>query len=573
MRAIRLITPIILAYILSGCGSEGDSSIASFLIDEPTVDIKSRVLYNESAYIPSQCYTTTCDIPSQCYTATNQYYATAKDANGQTYNPCYSCHRDSIEPNYVDDGGLQEESSFALLSTKNHWTNLFADNSAEIAKISNNEIGSYVSTDNYKTNGVITLAEKLKNLQSNWDIDGDKKWNGYVPDCYFSFDEDGFDKDQKGAYTGWRAFAYYPFLGTFWPTNGSTDDVLIRLQDTFQKDEKGVFDKEVYKTNLAIVEALIRKKDININQIDESRFGVDLDGDGKINITSKIKYSYETGKTSSMSYVGYAKKALANGSVNLAGGLFPVGTEFLHSVRYIDASKSPVGMAKRMKELRYAKKTEWLGYEKLAIIAGGAVREKQADQNALESFSGDAERGLRSRGGWVYQGFIEDARGELRPQNYEETLFCMGCHGGIGATTDTIFAFARKFDAADSWYHWSKKGLQGIAEPKNVDGLAEYSRYLANNRAGDEFGANDEILSKFFDQKGALKESEVAKIKDDISYLLLPSMERAIKLNKAYRVIVKKQSYIYGRDTVLAPVKNVNKNVVQNAPTGLTAIR
>ena len=149
----------------------------------------------------------------------------------------------------------------------------------------------------------------------------------------------------------------------------------------------------------------------------------------------------------------------------------------------------------------------------------------------------------------------------------------MGCHGGIGATTDTIFAFARKFDAIDSWYHWSKKGLQGVAEPKNIDGLPEYSRYLANNKAGDEFRANDEIMSKFFDQKGALKESEVAKIKDDISYLLLPSIERAIKLNKAYRVIVKKQSYIYGRDTALTPVKNVNKEVVQNAPTGLEAIR
>ncbi len=66
-----------------------------------------------------------------------------------------------------------------------------------------------------------------------------QKWSGYTPDCYFNFDDEGFDREYNGTYTGWRAFAYYPFLGTFWPTNGSTDDVLIRLSDSFRKKAGG----------------------------------------------------------------------------------------------------------------------------------------------------------------------------------------------------------------------------------------------------------------------------------------------------------------------------------------------
>jgi len=47
----------------------------------------------------------------------------------------------------------------------------------------------------------------------------------------------------------------------------------------------------------------------------------------------------------------------------------------------------------------------------------------------------------------------------------------------------------------------------------------------------------------------------------DMSLLLYPSRERAIKLNKAYRVIVEDQSFIYGRDANVKPVKNVYKTI------------
>jgi hypothetical protein len=57
--------------------------------------------------------------------------------------------------------------------------------------------------------------------------------------------------------------------------------------------------------------------------------------------------------------------------------------------------------------------------------------------------------------------------GSLRPQSMEESTFCAGCHGGIGATTDSIFSFARKLGGrapARGWFHWSQRDLRGIAE-------------------------------------------------------------------------------------------------------------
>ncbi|MEA1983430.1 MAG: hypothetical protein U9N39_07790, partial [Campylobacterota bacterium] len=47
----------------------------------------------------------------------------------------------------------------------------------------------------------------------------------------------------------------------------------------------------------------------------------------------------------------------------------------------------------------------------------------------------------------------------------------------------------------------------------------------------------------------------------DISKLILPSAKRALELNKAYRVIVEEQSYIYGRDAHVKPVENVHKEL------------
>jgi hypothetical protein len=58
-------------------------------------------------------------------------------------------------------------------------------------------------------------------------------------------------------------------------------------------------------------------------------------------------------------------------------------------------------------------------------------------------------------------------------------------------------------------------------------------------------------------------------LKNDISYLLAPSVQRAVELNKAYKIIVEEQSYIYGRDAHVTPVVNVHKELPINDVTGI----
>lgn len=538
-------------------------------------DLTSVAIINaKSAYISSQCYTKT------------------EDQSGNIHNPCYSCHKSSVEPNYVNDWDLQESYAFSEISKKNIFTNLFKDRTLEVNSIDDEEIIEYINQDNYKNeNGEIILATQLKyDFPQQWDFpfDGTKdgKWDGYVPDCYFNFDEDGFDKDSDENYTGWRAFAYSPFLGTFWPTNGSTDDVLIRLPKSMMLDSNGSFSKEVYTINLAIVESMIKKEDIALNkEIDETMYGVDLNQNGVLDIATTIVYKWREPDFLTNYpkiiyknyYVGFAKEELEKNNLHISPGLYPNGTEFLHSVRYIgvDKNSSSIHMANRMKELRYGKKTGWNNYSQLNNATNAEIKERDAFPDRLRVITGNMENGLDTGLGWVYQGFIEDKNGNLRPQTYEETLSCIGCHSGIGAITDSTFAFPRKENShKHGWYHWSQKDLKGLKDRLLSNGRGEYQFYLENNGAGDEFRANSEIKEKFFDTDGNIIKDEVDNIEDDITYLIYPSVTRAIELNKAYKVIVDEQSFIYGKDAHIKPLDDtVYKEIEIDKPTKIIAIK
>jgi hypothetical protein len=171
----------------------------------------------------------------------------------------------------------------------------------------------------------------------------------------------------------------------------------------------------------------------------------------------------------------------------------------------------------------------------------------------------------------------------------------------LGALADSTFVFQRKFEKGthkDGWYHWSEKGFENIADLLLPNGEGEYERYLKNNNAGDEFRDNEEVMEKFFvkgweedeeniqkdllaklenpdvvlKQHWKLKSDALEKLKNDISYLLLPSPKRALNLNKAYKVIVDEQSYIYGRDAHIKPVQNVHKSVYDGQMTQLEKI-
>lgn len=524
---------------------------------KPVLPLTSKTLFNPAPYIPPQCYTKT------------------EDDSGKAHNPCYTCHTAPRRPNFTSDPDLQLGYDFAGPAAENHWKNLFRDRTQAIRDTSDEDIRAYIRSSNYfNAKGDIKLAERLADVPQDWDYDANGRWDGFVPDVWFNFDAEGFDHDAEGRFTGWRAFAYYPFPGTFWPANGSTDDVLIRLPAAFRTGLDNQIDLTVYKTNLAIVEAMLKEQDIVIEPVDEAALGnVDLDKDGQIGTASRIAYDWAPLEDRHMWYAGQANALQKAGKVHLAAGLYPEGTEFLHTVRYIDVNADGDNLlAPRMKEVRYALKRFWMDYSKLRQKADGEFKEKHDFPDRLKTVRGNLEAGVSNGQAWAYAGFIEDADGELRPQRYEELVFCVGCHGGIGGNRDGIFSFDRKFghdSYRHGWYHWSQKSLKGTPDRLRSDGNHEYTYYLETNGAGDEFRENREIRDRFITAQGKLDEAEKRLLQQDISRLLFASGQRAMDLNKAYREIVREQSFTEGRDAVLAPVRNVHDAVEPGDATGI----
>ncbi|OOY19981.1 hypothetical protein BMI86_10945 [Thioclava sp. DLFJ5-1] len=518
------------------------------------VDLKTTVLDNPTAYIPPQCYTKT------------------EDAAGEVHNPCQTCHTYPRHPNYVRDADLQTEYAFPGPALENPWRNLFVDRRAEVAATDSAEIRAYVRQDNYHdAEGGIALAAKLADPPAAWDANGNGEWDGYIPDVQFAFDDEGFDRRPDGGLTGWRAFAYQPLPGTFWPTNGSTDDVMIRLPEAFRQSADGVEDVVTYKTNLAIVQALITRADVAIEPTDEAAMGVDLDRDGVMGQAEVVKFAFAPLDGITMHWAGRAGAEDAQ----LAAGLYPKGTEFVHSVRYINPMLEGIELAARLKELRYMVKTDWESYADLEETALAELKEDSAFPDRTKQFFGSSETGVPNTFGWRLQGFIEDATGDLRPQSFEETVFCVGCHGTLGVNDDSTFAFARKLGKEayrSGWYHWTQKGLAGTPDRVRADGSGDYAHYLRTNGAGDEFRANAELIEDWL-EAGKLPPGKEAALAEDIGPLILPSPERADALNAAYRMIVRDQSFTQGRDATVAPVDgSVWREVEQDQPTGIEEI-
>jgi len=515
------------------------------------------VLSHATPYIPPQCYTKT------------------REESGRTHNPCFVCHQGSRPPNYVDDAALQLDFAFPQVARRNPWTNLFVDRRQAVAAMPDEEILAYVRQSNYlDPEGSPILARTLQQVPKGWDMDHDGRWDGWIPDLAFSFDSRGFDRRPDGSLTGWRAFAYYPFPGTFWPTNGSFGDVLIRLPEPFRQDESGKPDPDVYALNLAIVEALVARRDVPIAPAQEAKLGVDLDGDGKLGTARLVKFIWAPPQRT-MSWVGRARALQQQDELHLAAGLFPEGTEFAHTVRYLDVVDGKPRMAARLKELRYMIKKGWRRYGELMQAAGREAFEAVQSPDKTRSIGGSSEQGIGNGAGWRLQGFIEDARGQLRPQTREEHAFCIGCHSGIGATDDSVFSFGRKLPASEfqaGWFHGSQRGLEGVREPVRADGRGEYAYYLEHNGAGDELRANTEVLERFFTPAGALRPEATQALRANISTLLLPSPVRALQLDKAYRLIVREQSFTRGREATVAPASNVHRELPSGDPALETGV-
>lgn len=456
-------------------------------------------------------------IPPQCYAKTG------------AANPCYVCHTTPRGNNRAADADLQQRYDFSPLRRSNPWTNGFVDRRAAIAKVSDTEILAWARADNYAP-----LRAAIGKLA---------EYRGWKPDIDLSrgFDEQGFARDGSQ----WRAFRYKPFPSAFWPTNGSTDEVMMRLPAAMRADAGGRESREIYRANLAIVEALIAtpadvadaKIDRVIEAIDERAAGIDLDGDGKLGVATHLR--------------GLPARYAGHSDAKPRRGVYPQNTEFLHTVRYLDPAQ-PDYRAQRLKELRYSIKAIEIDDLSIATHYQDGEREKQTGDRP--HYSGNALTGQSNDYGWTLSGYIEDAQGQLRLQTREEQLYCMGCHSNLRITVDQTFSLARKRPGANGW------GLQTLAgqhdAPQHGKKRGEYTEYFERARGGDDDRANAEMLSRFFFANGRIDAARVAAVDRDqgLRGLLLPSPQRALALNKAYREVVLEQSYKLGRDAVLVPL-------------------
>lgn len=499
---------------------------------EPPFDPLAQALASGSRVVNREA-----PIPSMCYTKTEG-----------VSNPCWTCHTGGVGNNVMDDEALQAEYAFSDVGLTNQWSNLFMDRSAALADISDAEVLEYIRQDNYTP-----LRSALLSRPGGF--------KGWVPDLDLGqgFDADGFARDGSG----WRAVRYKPFLGTFWPTNGSTDDVFIRLPAAFQRDAGGQPSREVYRLNLAILEAAmtvdpalsdVREARRRVEPVDERVGGVDLDGDGV------LEAAVEEVRGLPARYLGGAA------SVAVRQHFYPVGTEFLHTVRYVDPD-APTLLSSRMKEVRYSRKDE--EHEDLRVRSFYVEEREKKLQGRLPVFPGTPELGLVNEFGWRLQGFIEDSRGRLRVQTMEEHAFCMGCHTNLGVTVDQTFGFPRKVPGREGWRHQDLRGIPDV--PQAGHSKPEVLTYFERVKGGDEFRANDELLTRFF-PGGALDAGAVRRAEKggdrDLAWLVTPSRERALALGRAYMALVREQSFTKGRDTLLAPPKNVLP-AVENGSTGL----
>jgi hypothetical protein len=473
-------------------------------------------------------------IPAMCYTKTNG-----------SSNPCWVCHTAGAKyPLGWLDADLQAEYAFSDTALTNKWSNLFEDRSDRVAAMDDRAILEYIRIDNYTP-----LMQSLREL-------GDE-YAGYVPDLDLrqGFDDEGFARDGSG----WRAIRYKPFPGSFWPTNGSTDDVFIRLPEAFRES------RDLYKINLAILEAVVAS-DPNLSDeelsrevepISEQVAGFDLNGNGVLEDTITRIQGMPA------HYAGSASE------VETLRGAYPRDTEYLHSVRYVDPDE-PSLIAPRMKELRYSRNRAALGL--WARQSRFAVEEDEREAGNLPQYGGSGATGMEGIYGWVLQGFIEDEDGWLRAQTDEETRFCMGCHGVIGVSVDGTFTMPRKLPGAEGWQYQTIEGIKDA--PQAGHEQPEILTYFERNRAADELRANTEMLERFFDAEGNVDRNAVLRAApggdQDLAWLLAPSRERALMLNKAYRTIVQDQDFVLGRDANVAPIENVHRSV-ENGGTELGA--
>jgi len=410
-------------------------------------------------------------IPAQCYIETSH----------GAQNACQFCHTNGVYALGLGNnlpqagaearlGNLQLEYSFAPhrpfepLSVTNPWENTLKPEKllAAVRALGHDpqawgaaEMARYVRQDNWSA----AFAQRPGNPK-DWDsavnhpmrlfpglapADLPARADGFVRSLEASR---GYFKDDAGWLTGWRAVNFMPY-GIFTPMTGSVSGIYIRLPQVFMRDAGGQFSLAVYQRNLDLVERAIQDR---LTPADGKRF------------------------------TGQAQ------TVPLLRGEYPVGTEFAHPLHYVDVaadgsrldiSRFPGTRSQRVKEVRYMMK--WKDFHHADFRPG----EKE---EGLPVY-GHATQGWVDNGvGWYLAGYIENARGELRPQTPQELTQCIGCHSGVvrteqapsftsgtGNTVDSTWAMARKWPGATGWKEMNYLGYQAHASvgPQATPGQAQ----------------------------------------------------------------------------------------------------
>lgn len=480
------------------------------------------------------------NIPTECYTDTGIF------RHGKAIaNPCYVCHTKANTDyiNEVEDYDLTFKYDFPeeIKKMGNPWLNAIRPDLTlkDVPVPTDEEINSWIKKDNW---GKAYQNRGRGNLLYFPDIPPIYQYeNGTYK--LVNIDSEGFIKDPLTKEdTGWRAFKWKPFPG-FFPTNGRIDSTIIRLPENF-RTKNGIYDKEIYKKNLAIVECAVKG----------------------ISPGTECKGTEVGDFTMPNYYEGDAK------DVPVFTYQYPPGTELGHPVYYIDPDNRISYKSVHLKEMRYMKKIKYAD-----VRPSGTTEEEEEG-----SFYWDKGQFFNLSGNWIMRAYIEDKSGDLRPQTPEESKFCISCHGGIGGTVDGTFALWRKVPGKDGWgdsdYNLSQKTIKDWMY-SSLDGSlgdrvkaleqyikGEYQLYFAMTDGGDHFRSNEEVksrISKDLNKISIMLNENIITNPNLINYLdsegyikpdlWLPSPERAYGINKQYYRVVKAQAFIWGRDVFDKP--------------------
>ena len=163
-------------------------------------------------------------------------------------------------------------------------------------------------------------------------------------------------------------------------------------------------------------------------------------------------------------------------------------------------------------------------------------------------------------------------RATLRPQSFEETVFCVGCHGGIGATDDFDLRLpAQARPAGGRLVPLVAARARRRPRPGRRRRVAATTqRYLMRERRRRRVPRQPRDHQRVLRRRrrgeaGRPGEAE----RSDVASLLYPSRRRALDLDKAYRTIVIDQDFVRGRDALPTPAENVYREVEGDQPTGI----